>query len=217
VHDTAQNAESKEIKETVQTGVIRPESLLTSYEAGALLQVNPSSINNWVRAGRIPAFRTPGGHLRIRADDLVQFCARHNMPIPIHLEAAARRRLLIADDDVKQLSALRRLLKPYKEPLEVAFAENGVEALVQIGSFKPHVVLLDVFMPDFGGLRVCRRLKESEQTKHIDILIATGRLDAEIEKRALRAGARRCVQKPVALNLLLEEVGLGEMVTRRAK
>ena len=49
---------------------ILPDSLLTSYQVGALLQVNPSSINKWVKDGRIPAFRTPGGHRRIRRLDV---------------------------------------------------------------------------------------------------------------------------------------------------
>ena len=50
---------------------IDADRLLTSHEVGALLQVNPSSINKWVNEGRLAAFRTPGGHRRIRAGDLV--------------------------------------------------------------------------------------------------------------------------------------------------
>jgi excisionase family DNA binding protein len=214
---TAQNPESEEIEETVQSGVLSPESLLTSYEAGALLQVNPSSINNWVRAGRIPAFRTPGGHLRIRARDLVQFLCVHKMPIPTNLEAAGRQRILITDDDPKQLASLRRVLKPHSDRLEVAFAENGVDALVQIGSFRPHLVVLDVYMPELDGLTVCRRLKKSGATKEIDLILMTGRLTPELERRAHEAGVRCCIQKPIKLDVLLREAGLGETATKKGK
>ena len=84
---------------TVKAENIAPESLLTSYQVGSLLQVNPSSVNKWVKDGRIPAFRTPGGHRRIRAADLVLFLQEHSMPVPKILNNAAKKRLLIVDDD----------------------------------------------------------------------------------------------------------------------
>ena len=58
------------------------DKLLTSHQVGELLQVNPSSINKWVNDGRIQAFRTPGGHRRIRVADLVAFLEKHKMPVP---------------------------------------------------------------------------------------------------------------------------------------
>jgi excisionase family DNA binding protein len=75
---------------------IHADRLLTSHEVGDLLQVNPSSVKKWVNEGRIAAFRTPGGHRRIRVADLVEFLNRHAMPIPRPLaggvEAAAPHR-----------------------------------------------------------------------------------------------------------------------------
>ena len=48
---------------------LHADRLLTSHEVGDLLQVNPSSVKKWVNEGRIAAFRTPGGHRRIRVSD----------------------------------------------------------------------------------------------------------------------------------------------------
>jgi excisionase family DNA binding protein len=61
---------------------INPETFITSHEAGVLLQSNPSSINKWVKEGRIKAHATPGGHRRILARDLVAFLVEYEMPIP---------------------------------------------------------------------------------------------------------------------------------------
>ena len=66
------------------------DQLLTSSEVGDLLQVNPSSVKKWVDDGLLVAFRTPGGHRRIRAADLVSFLVRHEMPIPTDLQDAAQ-------------------------------------------------------------------------------------------------------------------------------
>lgn len=60
---------------------IDAERLLTSHEVATLLQCNPSSINKWIKAGRLAAFATPGGHRRIVARDLVLFLQAHGMPI----------------------------------------------------------------------------------------------------------------------------------------
>ena len=191
---------------------IAPESLLTSYQVGSLLQVNPSSVNKWVKDGRIPAFRTPGGHRRIRAADLVTFLQEHSMPVPVSLNNAAKKRLLIVDDDPKQLSALKRLLKAYKERLEVRYATNGIDALVQVGAFKPQVVLLDVYMAELDGIEVCRRLRDNPQTENMKIIIVTGQVTPEIEQSAIEAGARECINKPINIEAILGQLEISSQI-----
>jgi excisionase family DNA binding protein len=185
---------------------ILPDSLLTSYQVGALLQVNPSSINKWVKDGRIPAFRTPGGHRRIRAADLVSFLLTHNMPVPRTLSSASKRRLLIVDDDPKQLDGLGRLFKAYAERVDVTLVSNGVDALVQIGSVKPHVAVIDIVMPNVDGIEVCRRLKANPDTAGIRLILTSGQLNAELEKRAREAGADVVTPKPLDVTVVLKEV-----------
>jgi excisionase family DNA binding protein len=192
---------------------ILPDSLLTSYEVGALLQVNPSSINKWVKDGRIHAFRTPGGHRRIRAGDLVAFLALHQMPVPRPLHSASRRRLLIVDDDTKQTNALGRLLKNYGERIETTIVDNGVDALVKIGAGKPHVVVLDVYMPGLDGLEVCRRLKANNETKKIRIVLVSGQMTDDLEKKARAAGADLCLNKPIDIAVLLNELEASAQLT----
>lgn len=193
---------------------LRADTLLTSYQVGALLQVNPSSVNKWVKDGRIPAFRTPGGHRRIRAGDLVAFLNEHKMPVPTSLASASRRRLLIVDDDTRQLESLQRLLTPYSDRVEVAVASNGIDALVQVGSFHPHMVVLDVYMPSIDGLEVCRRLKANPESSNVAIVITTGQLTPELEKKAAEAGATRCINKPLEVAAILRELGVSAQPTQ---
>jgi CheY-like chemotaxis protein len=170
--------------------------------------VNPSSINNWVRAGRIVAFRTPGGHLRIRARDLIAFLREHEMPIPERLNAASRRRLLLVDDDPRQLRAYKRVFKSHADRVDVMLVDNGVDALVQVGAFRPDLIVLDVFMGDLDGLEVTRRLKSNAETRHMEIIVTSANLTHEIEQRALKLGAKSCIHKPIPVKRLLEELGL---------
>jgi excisionase family DNA binding protein len=181
---------------------IAPNQLLTSAEVGDLLQVNRSSVKNWVDEGRLAAFRTPGGHRRIRAADLVAFLEIHRMPVPQPLATEAPQRLLIVDDDEALLHAYQRTLCRSSDLL-VEVVSNGIDALVRVGSFKPNYVLLDFYMPEIDGIEVCRRLKANPETSQVEIFVATAHLTATIEKQALDAGVRECWQKPVDVQVLL--------------
>ena len=179
------------------------DQLLTSSEVGELLQVNPSSVKKWVDDGLLLAFRTPGGHRRIRAADLVTFLVRHDMPIPTDLQDAAKKRLLIVDDEVDQLKALSRSFKRFADRVEVTTTSNGIDALVLVGSFHPHAVLLDVYMPGIDGLEVCRRLKKSPATKDVAVYVVSGAFTSALEQKALEAGAVKCLPKPIDARLVL--------------
>ena len=66
--------------------IITAETYLTSHEVGGMLQCNPSSVNKWVKEGKILAHRTPGGHRRIKAGNVVAFLKKFEMPVPAALE-----------------------------------------------------------------------------------------------------------------------------------
>jgi excisionase family DNA binding protein len=179
------------------------DQLLTSSEVGDLLQVNPSSVKKWVDDGLLSAFRTPGGHRRIRAADLVSFLVRHEMPIPNDLQDAAKKRLLVVDDEVDFLKSLARSFKRFGDRVDVTTTSNGIDALVLVGSYHPHSVLLDVYMPGIDGLEVCRRLKKNPATKDIAVYVVSGAFTSALEQKALEAGAVKCLAKPLdAKNVL---------------
>lgn len=187
---------------------IDPDSLLTSTQVGNLLQVNPSSVKKWVNDGHIIAFRTPGGHRRIRALDLVSFLDQHKIPVPRQLQNAGKRRIVAVDDDITQLRALGRSLKRWSDKLEVSLVDNGVDALLEVGASRPHGLLIDVFLPGIDGIEVCRRLKANAATKDIAIIVTSGRLTSELEQAARAAGARRVLRKPVDVTAVIEELGI---------
>lgn len=184
------------------------DTLLTSHQAGSLLQVNPSSINKWVEQGHIEAFRTPGGHRRIRAAELVRFLRAHDMPVPAELAKVGIQRVLLVDDDPEQLASWRRALKIVGDRIDLRTADNGIEALLTVGAFEPHVVVLDVFMPGIDGIEVCRRLSKDPRTRDTRIVVTSGRLDEKLEERALEAGALQCLRKPIRLAELLQAIGV---------
>ena len=182
---------------------LNTDSLLTSNEVGTLLQVNRRSVNNWVRQGHLRAFRTPGGHRRIKIADLINFLKKQEIPIPDPLRTLTRRRLMIVDDDAAQLRAIARMLKPHAALLDVLLLGNGIDALVEIGGFDPHVVIIDLYMPQLDGIEVCRRLKSLDRTRNVTVIVTSAQLTPNKEQEALEAGASQCIGKPLTVESLL--------------
>src|SRR5947208_334405 len=120
------------------------EKLYSSHEVGVMLQMDPSSIVKWVNDGKLPAYRTPGGHRRIKQSDLLTFLKKHGMYVPPEL-SAGRRKVLLVDDDKTFLASMKRAMKSHAG-VELETAEGGVEGLVKVGSWKPEVVVLDIHM-----------------------------------------------------------------------
>ena len=192
----------------VNYDAIDRDQLLTSTEVGNLLQVNPSSVKKWVNEGHIVAFRTPGGHRRIRAADLVQFLDDHKIPVPRALQEAGRRRILVVDDDATQLKAIGRAFKRYADRVDVTLIDNGVDALIRIGATRPHLVVMDAAMPGIDGVEVCRRLKANPDTSEVGVVLTAAHVTSQFDESARKAGARSVVRKPVDVPALLEEMGV---------
>jgi len=107
---------------------------------------------------------------------------------------SARPLVLIADDDedIRELVAFRLARSGY----EVVAASDGEEALSLAAKSTPDLVVLDVSMPEIGGLEVMRALRAAPATAKTPILLLTSRAqDADVEN-GLAAGADDYVVKP---------------------
>lgn len=184
------------------------DHLLTSHEAATLLQVNPSSINNWVRSEKLRAFRTPGGHRRIRADHLAAFIQKHGLPVPRELASLAVRRLLWVDPDAQQLRSLSRRLKKYQERARWRLSDNAIHALVQVGLFRPHILVLDERALDIDRLELTRQLKTWEETRDIEVVFVDFAVTDEGTAAAKKVGAAHVVARDGALDAVLAAFGV---------
>ena len=110
-------------------------------------------------------------------------------------------RILLIDDDPKLTSLLERGLA--YEGFEVQIAQDGETGLRLAESKPPHVVLLDISMPDPDGFEVCRRLRLRQD---IPIIMVTARDDLVDKVSALNLGADDYVPKPFAFEELVARI-----------
>ncbi|MES2094790.1 MAG: response regulator [Actinomycetota bacterium] len=110
-------------------------------------------------------------------------------------------RILVVDDDAQILKALRINLAA--RGYEVFLAQSGPEALDVAARVKPELVVLDLGLPGFSGIRVIEGLRGWTE---VPILVVSGRTDSADKVDALDAGADDYVTKPFAIDELLARI-----------
>lgn len=103
-------------------------------------------------------------------------------------------KVLVVDDDERNIVLLTSKLQA--DGYETDTAYDGLEAIKKVESFNPDLVLLDVMMPKLDGHEVCRRLKASEKTKYLPVIMLTARGDIEDKILGLDVGAEDYISKP---------------------
>jgi twitching motility two-component system response regulator PilH len=114
------------------------------------------------------------------------------------------RKILLADDSVTAQNMGRKILAD--AGYEVITVNNGSAALKRIAEAKPDLIVLDVYMPGYSGLEVCQRLKDSNDTARIPILLTVGKLEPFKPEEAKRVRAEAFIVKPFEASELLSAV-----------
>jgi len=183
------------------------EDILTVFKASQYCNVSPKTIINWIESGHIPAYKTVGGHRRIKQTDLIAFMNKQGIPVPEGGEPVdVRKRILVVDDDPIIVETIVQSLEEDEHDYEVVSASDGFEAGLQVNHFRPHLMILDIMMPDIKGYEVCRKIKNDERTKDTQIIVLSAYLDDEKFKKMKEYGADVCFSKPLPLPQLKKEV-----------
>ncbi|NLG48775.1 MAG: response regulator [Chloroflexi bacterium] len=179
---------------------------LTTGQVAKYCRVSSVAVWKWIKQGKLRAYRLPGGHYRIERGALKEFLREHNMPIDPEFFAVSRQRILVVDDEPATVEVVARALQRLGNDIDVATASDGFEAGMQLATFKPDLLVLDLMMPQIDGFEVCRAVRQNAATAHIKILIITAYGVHENIERAIQAGANDFVHKPLDMDQLLGKV-----------
>ena len=119
--------------------------------------------------------------------------------MPTGLERTAAK-ILIVDDD----SAIREMLTEAlslnrDRPYLIEEASNGIEASIKLGTYRPDLLILDLFMPEMDGLEVCRIIKNEPELSDMKVIISTGYPDHVKLNQMAKLGFTNVVYKPFDL------------------
>ena len=107
-------------------------------------------------------------------------------------------RVLVVDDD----PGIRELLREFLtgKQYDVIEAATGTEALRRVREDRPHLVLLDILLPDISGLEVLREAKAIDPA--VGVIMITGIQEEVVGREAMQAGAFDYITKPLDLHYL---------------
>jgi len=118
---------------------------------------------------------------------------------------------LVVDDS----TSLRKLMELTLIPMgiQVEFADNGEDALALIERNSYNIVFLDIMLPGMDGYRVCKTIKNNKATKHLPVIMLTGK-DTTFDKiRGVMAGTDVYLTKPLERSELVD--ALNKCLPRR--
>lgn len=168
----------------------------STHDVARICCVTPTTVIRWIEDGLIPAFKTVGGHRRVRREDLERVCQERGIPftVPTGDEVG---RLLVIDDEPVVLDLVRDVLKDLSHQFDVEVARDAFDAGRLVATFRPQLIFLDLMMPGVDGFEVCARLKRDASTMHTEIIAITGYYTEANMERILAAGASACLKKPL--------------------
>ena len=117
-------------------------------------------------------------------------------------------KILIVDDEEEVLNLLYRRLSVLG--YQVIKATRGREAMTKVKVYAPHIILMDIVLPDIHGSEVVKLLKEDPQTNQIPVIFLSGIVskDPETQESTVRVGEKEypAIPKPFTLDELLIEI-----------
>ncbi|HEU4484688.1 MAG TPA: response regulator, partial [Povalibacter sp.] len=112
------------------------------------------------------------------------------------------RNILLAEDDVRNVFAISRVLEPHGAKLEIA--RNGIGALAALERRKDiDLILMDIMMPEMDGLEAMRAIRARSDLRHVPIIALTAKAMPDDRQHCLDAGANDYITKPMDIEKLL--------------
>ena len=140
------------------------KQVFTTFDVAQICDANVVSIKNWIIKGVLRAFRTPGGHYRVRRLDLEAFLIKYDMPWPF--DGVAKKTVLMLDSDPNLLKEVEQAIGS-----NYFLGFHGVlDAALFIGLERPDVVVLDLDDKGFDGLSFLKILQGNEATRSIPVV-----------------------------------------------
>lgn len=113
-------------------------------------------------------------------------------------------KILLVDDEVDILEFLSYNLK--KEGFSVKTAQNGKEAIDKAKEFQPHLIILDVMMPEMDGMETCEKLRSMPDFADVLIVFLTARGEDYSQIAGFEAGADDYINKPIKPKVFISRV-----------
>jgi signal transduction histidine kinase len=133
-----------------------------------------------------------------------------NVYLPTLLSHQAAKILVVDDDDAIRQILIEAITMDRQYLVEEA--SNGIEASIKLGTYRPDLLILDIFMPEMDGLEVCRNIRSEPELSDLKVIITTGHPDHPKLDEVVKLGFTNILSKPFDLINFVKDI---EMILGR--
>jgi excisionase family DNA binding protein len=160
-----------------------PESYCGTTYAARLLGLSVGTIQSLVEKHELQAWKTQGGHRRILMSSIRDYQRKHNMPLMASENGHTSLRVLVVDDDPMVLEMFRSFAAKGEILLDCTLMSSGLEALIDMASIHPDILIADLNMSGVDGFELFRALRSNSQFSKMSCLAISALSPEEIEAR----------------------------------
>jgi excisionase family DNA binding protein len=173
----------------------------TSY-AAKVLGISVGTVQGLVEKNDLRAWKTQGGHRRISLQSIQEYQRRHNLSPASTTSGEDRLRVLVVEDDQNTRIMLQANFEKWGLPIDAVMYSSAMEALLDMPSLQPQVLLTDLRMPNVDGFQFLKTLSEHALFSTMAIVAITGMSAKEVQAKGGLPDGVQLLQKPIDLDWL---------------
>ncbi len=182
----------------------RQKDILTTGEVARICNVAPRTVSKWFDSGQLRGYRIPGSKdRRIPLNSLIRFMKAHS--IPLDGLQSGKTRVLIIDEASEILTVLEKVLTEQAN-YEVKVAHGGFAGGLECEKFRPHVLLMDMHLPDINGAEVLKQVRDNPDLQLTKVIAMSGKLTDGQSHQLLQSGFDGYLKKPFHVRQVIEAV-----------
>jgi excisionase family DNA binding protein len=171
-------------------------------KAAELLQLSVGTVQSLVDKNILNAWVTEGGHRRISLESIRNYQVQQQKLPALERLINDRLRVMVVDDDDVTRHMLQDTCLAVHAHIDCSALASAIEALLQLPLFKPHILFLDLLMPQVDGWEMVRQVKLKEDFSHLQIFTYSALTPDELQKRGGPPQGSSFMTKPLDLGWL---------------
>lgn len=174
----------------------------TSY-AASLLGLSVATVQSLVEKGEIEAWKTLGGHRRIALQSIQSYLANNSRKLLVtQADPQNRLRVLLVEDDEPTRELYQLEFESWNLPVDCTLMSSAMEALMDIASMRPDLLITDLSMPGVDGFEMLKALKRNIELADMQVIVISGLPRQSFESRGGFPEDAFMLQKPINFDWL---------------
>ena len=171
-------------------------------KAAELLQLSVGTVQSLVDKNILHAWVTQGGHRRISLESIHKYQLQQQKLPAVERLMNDRLRVMVVDDDAVTRHLLQDTCLAVHPHVDCCAISSAIDALLQLPVFNPHVMLIDLLMPEVDGWELVKRVQQQKDYAKLQIITLSALSKDELQSRGGPPQGSQFVSKPVDLGWL---------------